>query len=107
MATRSCSRLSTVHSTTGEAAAAGPLCRIPPAVARRRACITDTRTRFRCLPTANCVGTPAHDASTLTYIGTDTCIHFHGDERCIYQKPPHDTVCAIRKTTGGPKLGVN
>jgi hypothetical protein len=30
---------------------------------------------------------------------SDTCIHFHGDERCIYKKPPHDTVCAIRKRT--------
>ncbi|GAB1313549.1 hypothetical protein MFIFM68171_03759 [Madurella fahalii] len=24
-----------------------------------------------------------------------TCIHFHGDERCVYQKPRHDTVCAV------------
>ncbi|AEO71165.1 uncharacterized protein THITE_2025341, partial [Thermothielavioides terrestris NRRL 8126] len=24
-----------------------------------------------------------------------TCIHFHGDENCINQKPRHDTVCAI------------
>jgi hypothetical protein len=32
-----------------------------------------------------------------THLSVDTCIHFHGDERCVYKKPPHDTVCAIRK----------
>ncbi|KAK3304082.1 uncharacterized protein B0T15DRAFT_229234 [Chaetomium strumarium] len=29
------------------------------------------------------------------YCKQHTCIHFYGDERCIYKKPPHDTVCAI------------
>ncbi|KAK4102026.1 hypothetical protein N658DRAFT_412287, partial [Parathielavia hyrcaniae] len=29
------------------------------------------------------------------YCKQHTCIHFHGDERCIYKKPPHDTVCPI------------
>ncbi|KAK4133151.1 hypothetical protein BT67DRAFT_435036 [Trichocladium antarcticum] len=29
------------------------------------------------------------------YCRQHTCAHFHGDERCLHQKPPHDTVCAI------------
>ncbi|KAK4122767.1 hypothetical protein N657DRAFT_646501 [Parathielavia appendiculata] len=29
------------------------------------------------------------------YCKQHTCIHFHGDERCIYKKPRHDTVCPI------------
>ncbi|KAL2024097.1 hypothetical protein VTK56DRAFT_9877 [Thermocarpiscus australiensis] len=29
------------------------------------------------------------------YCRQDTCVHFHTNDRCIYKKPPHDTVCAI------------
>ncbi|EAQ86871.1 predicted protein [Chaetomium globosum CBS 148.51] len=29
------------------------------------------------------------------YCKLHTCIHFHGDERCVYKKPSHDSVCAI------------
>ncbi|KAK4040350.1 hypothetical protein C8A01DRAFT_15758 [Parachaetomium inaequale] len=39
-----------------------------------------------------------HGSSSIQvspYCKQHTCIHFHGDERCVYKKPPHDTVCAI------------
>ncbi|KAL2129319.1 hypothetical protein VTI74DRAFT_7947 [Chaetomium olivicolor] len=29
------------------------------------------------------------------YCKQHTCAHFLGDERCLYKKPPHDSVCAI------------
>ncbi|KAK3297894.1 uncharacterized protein B0H64DRAFT_133774 [Chaetomium fimeti] len=29
------------------------------------------------------------------YCKHHTCVHFHGDERCVYKKPSHDSVCAI------------
>ncbi|KAK4108700.1 hypothetical protein N656DRAFT_792377 [Canariomyces notabilis] len=29
------------------------------------------------------------------YCKQHTCIHFHLEERCVYKKPRHDTVCAV------------
>ena len=50
-------------------------------------------------------GLPSRKSNTglPAYVPLDTCVHFLGDERCTYKKPPHDSVCAIRKPAASPQ----